>query len=799
MGYAIRRAAVIGSGTMGGGIAALLAGVGIPVLLLDLPAPGTQHGDPPEARNALVRGNLEALARSRPAQFFVPEDADLITPGNLDDDLARLADADWIVEAVVEQLEVKQGLMARIAAVRRPDAIVSTNTSGLSINAIAAGQDTGFRRHFLGTHFFNPPRYLQLLEIIPGAETDPALVEFMTAFGQDVLGKGVVRCKDTPNFIANRVLNVVGAFTVAYAVQHGFTVGEVDALTGPLIGRPKTATFRLLDLVGIDVLAHVSRHLYDAIPDDPARDVLVDSGLTGVLDRLVAEGWLGGKTDQGFYKKVFVDGERQFWELNLETFEYAPPQSVRFESVGRHRKIEETGARLRALIAEDDRAGHFLWALHAFYLTYAARMVGVIADDLLSLDRAARWGFGHELGPFEIWDAIGVAESVQRMAADGYPVPDWVGEMLASGCATFYRRDGRGIVDGVYDPAAKRYRDLPADRRALVIADLKAAGRVVEENAGASLIDMGDGALLVEFHTKANAFDADILAMLRRGLDRLESDFEALVIGNQGQHFSLGANIMLIAMMAQGGQWDELDRVIREGQAIMEALRHAAKPVVTAPFGMALGAGAEVTMACTASVAHAELYIGLVEFGLGLIAAWTGTKEMLRRVINPVMRNAPNADVLPHLQKVFEQIALAKVSESAQQARAMGFLGPADRIVMNRDHQLAEAKHTALALAAGGYRPAPPGKVWAAGRDALAALKLAVWQMVEGGYASEHDAKVAGRLAYVLTGGDLSAPGWVDEQYILDLERDAFLSLAGEPKTQERLWYMLQHNKPLRN
>lgn len=797
MGYAIRRAAVIGSGTMGSGIAALLAGVGIPVLLLDIPAPGTQPGDPPEARNAIVQRSLEALGKSRPAQLFAAEDADLIVPGNVDDDLARLADADWIIEAIVERLEVKQQLMARLAAVRRPDAIVSTNTSGLSINAIAARQEAGFRRHFLGTHFFNPPRYLQLLEIIPGAETDPALVAFMAAFGRDVLGKGVVIGRDTPNFIANRMLNLVGAFTVAYAVQHGFAVGEIDALTGPLIGRPKTATFRLLDLVGIDVLAHVSRNLYEAIPDDPAREVLVDAGLTRVLDRMVAEGWLGGKADQGFYRKVFVDGERQFWELNLETFEYVPPASVRFESVGKHRKIEDTGARIRALIAEEDRAGQFLWALHAFYLTYAAQMAGVIADDLPSLDRAARWGFGHELGPFEIWDAIGVAESVPRMEADGYAVPAWVKEMLAGGGATFYRRDGRGIVTGVYDPVAKRYRDLAPDRQVVVIADLKAAGRIVEENAGASLIDMGDGALLVEFHTKANAFDADILAMLQRGLARLEDDFDALVIGNQGQHFSLGANIMLIAMMAQSGQWDELDRVIREGQAIMEALRHAPRPVVTAPFGMALGAGAEVTMACTACVAHAELYIGLVEFGLGLIAAWTGTKEMLRRVVSPVMRT-PGADVLPHLQQVFEQIALAKVSESAKQARAMGFLSPADRIVMSRDQHLAEAKRTALALAPG-YRPALPGKVWAAGRDALAALKLAVWQMVQSGYASEHDAKVAGKLAYVLTGGDLSAPGWVDEQVILDLEREAFLSLAGEPKTQERLWYMLQYNKPLRN
>jgi 3-hydroxyacyl-CoA dehydrogenase len=798
MSYQIRKAAVIGSGTMGSGIAALLAGVGIPVTLLDIPAPETQPGDPPAQRNAIVHKNFKQMQKSRPAQLFLPADAGLIELGNLEDDLHLLQDADWIIEVVVERLAIKHEVMRKIASVRKADAIVSTNTSGLSIHSIAEEMDEAFQRHFLGTHFFNPPRYLKLLEVIPHANTDPALLDFMTTFSRDVLGKGVVVCKDTPNFIANRFIGIVGSYTMAYAIQHGYTVSEVDNLTGPLIGRPKTATFRLNDLVGNDILAHVSDNLYDLIPDDPEREYLKDAGLSQVVAKLLAEGWLGNKSGQGFYRKTMVEGDRQFWTLNLGTFEYEPPEKVRFESVGKHRKVEPVGERLQALLAEEDRAAQFLWAIHAFYLSYASRMLGEIADDMLSIDNANKWGFNHLLGPFEIWDALGAQETAARMIADGYPVANWVQAMFDTGINSFYRLDQDGVVDGYYDPRAGGYVDVPTDKRVIVIDDLKSHGREIEKNAGASLIDMGDGALLLEFHTKANAIDEDIVKMARKGLERLNTDFDAMVIGNQGQHFSAGANIFLIAMLAQQGQWDDLHRVISEGQRLMQDLRYAPKPVVTAPFGMALGGGAEITMASTRIVAHAELYIGLVEFGVGLIPAWTGTKEMVRRVLGPVMET-PNANVLPHLQKAFEQIALAKVSESAMLARAMGFLGPADRIVLNRDHHLAEAKRAALEQAAAGYQPMKPQKVWAAGRDALAALKLAVWQMVDGGYASEHDGKIADKLAYVLTGGDISAPGWVDEQYFLDLEREIFVSLAGEPKSQERIWHMLQHNKPLRN
>jgi 3-hydroxyacyl-CoA dehydrogenase len=799
MRYLIRKAAVIGSGTMGGGIAALLAGVGVPVILLDIPAKGTAPGDPPDQRNAIVLGNLKALQKSRPAQLFHLDDLDLITPGNLEDDFNLLADADWIVEVIVENLPIKQDLMARLETVRKPSAIVSTNTSGLPINAIAEGRRSDFQQHFLGTHFFNPPRYLKLLEVIPHEKTDPAVLEFIMDYGQNVLGKGVVLCKDTPNFIANRFISLAGTFGINYALDGGYSVEEVDSLTGPLIGRPKTATFRLMDLIGTDIMAHVNQNLYPAIPDDESRDILLHPKSAQMLKTMLDQGWLGNKAKQGFYKRVdLLSGDREFWALNLETFDYAVPQKIRFESVGQHRKIEDTGQRIKAMVNSDDRAGKYLWHLHAFYLTYAARRLGEIADNIPAIDNANKWGFNHELGPFEIWDALGVADTIPRLEADGYAVEDWVKTMVSTGHPTFYRRDENGIVTGVYDRNQGAYVPLEADPRAVVIRDLKASGKRLEGSAGASLVDMGDGVLLLESHSKANAIDDDIIKMGWRALEHLETDYDGLVVGNQGEHFSAGANIFLILMLAQQGEWEKIDAIVRELQNLFQAMRSAPRPVVTAPFGMALGGGAEFLMAGTRAVAHAELYAGLVEIGVGLVAAGTGCKEMLRRRVNPVMRT-PNADVLPPLQAVFEQIALAKVSESAKQARVMGFLTPADRIVLNKDHLLAEAKREVLHLLDGGYEPTPPQKIWAAGRDALAALRMGVYTLHDGGFATDHEALIAYQMAYILCGGDLSEPGWVPEQYILDLERETFVELCREPKTHERMAYMLQNGKPLRN
>ncbi|PJF43953.1 MAG: 3-hydroxyacyl-CoA dehydrogenase [Phototrophicales bacterium] len=799
MAYQIKKAAVIGSGTMGGGIAALLAGVGIPVVLLDIPAPDTTPNDPPAKRNAIVLDNLKKLQKSRPAQFFTASDVERVTTGNIEDDLELLADVDWVIEVIIEKLPIKQDLMAKLESVVKEGTIVTTNTSGLSIAAICEGRSESFKRHFLGTHFFNPPRYLKLLEIIPHPQTDPSLVQFMVDFGTNVLGKGCVICKDTPNFIANRFISIIGSFGINYAIDHGYTVEEVDAITGPLIGHPSTATFRLMDLVGIDVNVYVAQNLYEAIPDDPYRELLKHEGTQRIWDFLMSNKFLGRKTGQGFYKTgKDENGERIFMPLNLQTLEYDMPTKVRFDSVGEARKIEDTGERIKFMINAEDHAGQYLWHLHAMLFSYASQKLGEIADTIVDIDNANKWGFAYELGPFEIWDAVGVADVLPRMEADGYVVPEWVKEMLGSGHPTFYQRDEHGVVVGYYDPTKKGY--VPYDRgpKVMVIADLKAHGKTVDQLAGASLVDLGDGVLLLEFHTKANALDQDIMMMAQKALERLQTDFDGLVITNDGQNFSVGANLMLLVMAAMAGEWAQVNEFIKAGQDVMQALRAAPKPVVTAPFNRALGGGAEITMTGAKVVAHVETYIGLVEFGVGLIPAWTGTKELMRRIINPVMEASPHEDVLPVLQRVFETIATAKVAESAMQARELGFLRPTDRIVMNRDHLLATAKQECINLMPT-YQPTLPGKIWAAGRDAYAALRLGAWSLKEAGYATEYDIFIANKLAYILTGGGLSEPQWVDEQYILDLEREVFMELAQNEKTMARIQHMLERGKPLRN
>lgn len=798
MTYHIRKVGVIGSGTMGSGIATLLAGIGFPVVLLDIPAKDTVPGDPAARRNALVLDNLGKLKKSRIPAIFAPDDLNQITVGNLDDNLDLLGDADWIVEVIVERLDVKQALMSRLDAIRKPGAIISSNTSGLSINAIANGRSEDFRCHFLGTHFFNPPRHLKLLEVIPGQHTDPELVGYMQHFGEKVLGKGVVICKDTPNFIANRFISMCGTFNTAYAIDNGYTVEETDVLTGQVVGHPKSGTFRLSDIVGNDISVHVAQNLYPAIPDDADREILKHAGTARVYGFLLQNNFLGDKTGQGFFKKVEKDGQREFWPLDLNTLEFVPPTKVRFDSVGKVRKIDDTSARIRALINETDRAAQYVWHTHAYYLSYASRMVGEIADDIVSIDNANKWGFAHELGAFEIWDAIGVRDSVARMERDGYTVAPWVQAMLAAGIENFYQRDAAGVVMGYYDPGTAVYVPLRADPNAISIKSLRAAGKEIEKNAGASLLDMGDGVALLEFHTKANAMDDDIFKMMDIALRRLDTDFDALVVGNQGEYFSAGANLFLMAMAIQNQDWATLSAMQKAGQDMAQRLRFFHRPIVFAPFNLAVGGGCEFTMAAPRVVAHAELYIGLVEIGVGVIPGWGGCKEMLRRAVNPVMRT-PNADVLAPMQKVFEQIALAKVSTSAMDARAMGIITNRDTIVMNKDHLLAEAKCAALNLVAGGYTPQPREKIYAAGRDTRAALLVAVDALRWGKYATDHEAKIARKLAHILCGGDLSAPTWVDEDYILELEREAFLSLAGEPKTLERIQHMLLNNKPLRN
>lgn len=806
MSYAIKRVAVIGAGTMGSGIAALVASCGIPVLLLDLPnkelsqedAAKGLTADSPAVRNRLVESLWERQKKISPPAFFTPKAAELVTLGNLEDDFDKLCEAGWIVEAIVEQLEPKRALMAQLEKVRKPDTIVSGNTSGIPIQAIGKDRSEAFRAHFLGTHFFNPPRYLKLVEVIPTQDTSPEVVRFMRDWLAATLGKGVVVAKDRPNFIANRIGAYVGQVRMLYAIEHGYTVEEVDALTGPLIGNPKTATFRLADLVGLDVMAHVLRNTYEAIPEDESRETFK---VPEVITQLIAHKALGNKSGAGFYKKEKGAAGSEYYPLNLQTGEYEPPKHPRFAFYTQVAAIEPLGKRMQTIFSRGrgDRAGEYLINTTLPILAYAARRVPEIADSLLDIDNAMRWGFNSEMGPFEIWDALGVRGTADLMRKKGIDVPAWVNEMLDKGIESFYRRI-EGRVTGVYDPVQGKY--LPVERPVMQLMPKEMHGtrRELRRNDSASLLDLGDGILCLEFHSKANSLDASINEMGYNALKLLERDeWQALVIGNQGKDFSLGANIGMFISVIQSGDYRQIEAATRQLQDLLMAFRYAPKPVITAPFHRVLGGGTEVAMSGARSCAAAETYIGLVEFGIGLIPAGGGCKEMLRRNVSPHI--ADGVDPLPYLQKVFETIAYAKVSESAYQARELGFLDRNDPVVLNEDNLIGAAKQLALDMVALGYTPPrrEETRIYAVGRRGKAAMLTAIAQLLWGRFISEHDALVARKLAHVLCGGDLSAPQWVSEQYILDLEREAFASLMGEPKTQERIVYTLKAGKPLRN
>jgi 3-hydroxyacyl-CoA dehydrogenase len=792
--YTIDRAVVIGSGTMGAAIAAHLANAGVPVTLLDI-VPGDAPAGNKTARNRIVSEGWARCLKAKPANLMSPRLESLVTLGNLEDDFEAVSMAGWILEAVVEDLKIKQALMARIDEARSPMTIISTNTSGIPIRSIAQGRSEGFRRHFLGTHFFNPPRYLKLLEIIPGADTDREVVEAMARFGERQLGKGVVLCKDTPNFIGNRIFFGTATFAVNYILQNGYTVDEVDSLTGPLIGRPKTATFRLADLIGIDVWEHVGRNLGPAIPHDRlGQKYLAAEKPSALLQAMLERKWLGNKTGIGFYKEVRKNGGKEFWPLDLGTLEHIPPTKPRFESVGKARNAAHLQDRLKLMLAEGDKAARLVQALTYQSLQYASSLLPEVADSVKPIDDAVRWGFGHEAGPFELWDMLGVRETASRMKEAGYPPADWVEDMLRDGTESFYtQRDG--VKSSAYDVSRKRYVGEAATAGTVTLRGVK----VVKQNAGASLYDMGDGVACVEFHTKVNALDEDIFSMIETGLDCLAQDFEALVLGNEASDFCAGgANLFMVVMAAQQGMWDTLDTAARRLQDLNMRMRYSPKPVIVAPFGRVLGGGCEIVMHGSRVVAAAETYTGLVELGAGIIPAGGGTKEILRRVVSPAMRTE-NTDVLPWLQRAFMQIGEAKVSSSALKAQEMGILGPADHIVMNSDSLLAEAKREALHMARSGYRPPAPEPIFVAGRDLLGALRVGAFMFNAGGAISEYDRHLAEKLAYVMCGGELTRPQWVSERYILDLEREAFLSLCGEEKTQARMWSLLQTGKPLRN
>jgi 3-hydroxyacyl-CoA dehydrogenase len=799
----IHRVVVIGAGTMGASIAAHLANAGISVTLLDIVPDKLSPEEELKGlrledrvvRNRIVQQGLERALKSRPASFFTTDHASRVSIGNLEDDFQIISKADWIIEAIIEDLGIKRKLMVRVDKARSPESIISTNTSGIPVGSIAEGLSESFRQHFLGTHFFNPPRYLKLLEVIPTQDTIPEVVETISHFGEYRLGKGIVLCKDTPNFIANRLAFGSAPFALDYILENNYTVEEVDAITGPVIGRPKTATFRLIDLVGIDVWDHVGRNLTPSIPhDEHALKYLNSERVISLIHTMVDKNWLGNKSKQGFYKEVRQpDGTREFWALDLQTLEYKAPVKPRFPSIGTTKDIADLGERLKLMLSAEDRAGQLVRATTYQSLAYASERIPEVADTPLPIDNAMRWGFGHEAGPFETWDKLGVAQTVEAMEAAGFPPAPWVKQMIKSGKNSFYQYEGDRKT-GVYNPLKGGYTSIDRVPSMIVLKEQP----IIYQNASASLIDLGDGVVCVEFHTKMNILDDDIFNLIQEALDRTDTEFQGLVIGNEAENFSAGANLGLILMAAQSGMWDQLDAGVIKLQSINLRIRHFPKPVVIAPAGIALGGGAEAMMHAGRIVAASELYTGLVEVGMGLIPAGGGTKEMLRRILNPPMRTQ-NAEALPFIQRIFEQVGLAKVSTSAEEARQMAILSPADRVIMNRDHLLAEAKRETVYMATNGYQPPLPEKIYAGGRDVFAAMRVGIYMMKEGKYITEYDSHIGEKLAYVMTGGELSRPTWVDEQYILDLEREAFISLCGEEKTRERIWSYFQTGKPVRN
>ncbi len=811
---------------MGARIAAHMANAGVPCCLLDIvPSELTaeekakgltlQH---PDVRNRIVRAGLEAARKARPAALFTPDRARLITTGNFEDNMAWCAEVDWIIEAVAENLEIKRRLLERVDSHRRPGALVTTNTSGLPIRLVAEGRSDDFQQHWAGTHFFNPPRYMKLVELVPGPKTRPEVLAALGDFCDRQLGKGVVVAKDTPNFIANRIGTFSMLNVLRLMAELGMTVEEVDACTGPAVGWPKSATFRTADIVGLDVLVSVVRNIYENVPGDASREIY---RVPPLVEEMVKRGWLGDKTGRGFYQRVKKAGESEILTLDWQKMEYRPRQKAKFASIEMGKTIDDTRERLRALLAPvfsgqgADNGAQFLWGSLSEMCLYAARRVPEIADTLVEVDRAMRWGFAWELGPFELWDAVGVEVMAKQLERAGKPLPELVTRLLASGKKSFYQT-AQGQVS-YFDLASAGYQPVAEPEGVIVLKSLKERSKLVEKNSGASLVDLGDGVLCCEFHTKMNAIGGDIAAMLHAGLKRLRSGFDAMVIANQATHFSAGANLVLLLVAAQEQEWDDIHMAVRQFQNVNLALKYAPRPVVAAPQGMALGGGCEICLHATRVLAAAEAYIGLVETGVGLIPAGGGTKEMLIRAneragVAPGFSPAQfspesDLDLFHALKPVFENIAMAKVSTSGEEARELGYLRRADLMAMNRDRQVADAKETALALVRSGYRPlaASPAEgaantqIRVLGEQFLAGAKLAIHMMLRGEYASEYDAVVARKLANVLAGGALSAPQFVNEQYILDLEREAFVGLCGERKTQERIAHTLKTGKPLRN
>lgn len=797
----IKKAAVLGAGVMGATIAAHLANVGIPSIMLDIvPNKLTEEEEKkgltlqhPSVRNRFAATGKQNLLRARPAALAIPEFASLIEVGNFEDHLFRLPEVDWIIEVVVENLKIKQDLFKKVAAGRKPGTIVSSNTSGIPIKSICQGMDLEFKQYFLGTHFFNPPRYMKLLEIIPLPETLPEVVKFMADFGERVLGKGIVYAKDTPNFIANRV----GIFGMLYLIktmaEGGYTIEEVDAITGPAMGRPKSASFRTADLVGLDTFAHVAQNLFENAPKDEMREIFQ---IPDFVQKMLENKWLGDKTGQGFYKRVKTAAGKETLALDYKTMEYHPSQKIKYSSLDAAKAASGAGNKIKALVDAEDRAGQFAWKVVSESLLYTAQRIPEITNDIFNVDNALKWGFNWELGPFETWDAIGVEESVARMKKEGRLIPSLVESLLAKKKKTFYlKKDGRLSF---FDLKSGRYKKVEEKPEIILLSSLKERKQLVKSNPGASLIDMGDGVACLEFHTYMNAIGQEIIEMIHESLRIVEKDFGGMVVGNHSQNFSVGANLLMLVGEIVKSNWAGIEAAVKGFQDATLAMKYFEKPIVAAPHGMALGGGCEVCLASHRIRAGLETYMGQVEIGVGLLPGAGGNKEVYLRCIEGIP-DGVTPDLLPFLRKAFENIAMAKVSTSAEEARKLGFLRPTDKVTANVDHLLYDAKQTILAMVQEGFKPLRPKLIPVAGDGGRAAIKYMVNTMRQGGYISEYDEFIAGKLAYILTGGDVLSGALVTEQHMLDLERQAFLSLCGEKKTQERISHMLKTNKPLRN
>jgi len=793
---------------MGARIAAHIANAGVPCYLFDIVPP---DADGP-ARNQLAIAGLEAARKSKPAAFFEPSLARLVTLGNLEDDLKKLADVDWIIEAVVENLDIKRALLKKIEAVRKPGTIITTNTSGLPVAKISEGFSDEFRRFWFGTHFFNPPRYMRLLELIPTPESDPAAMDAIANFADVHLGKGIVRAKDTPNFIGNRI----GTFSVLNVMRlmqdMDLSIEDVDALTGTALGWPKSATFRTIDLVGLDILSHVVSNMSSHVRDERS-----ELGLPDFFKQMLQRKWLGDKTKGGFYKKAKAKDGKEDERLGLDwkTLDYRPRQKAKFPALEMAKNVEETGARVRMLLGmngggpqKGDKAGQFLWTALSELWTYCANRVPEISDSVVEIDRAMKLGFNWEMGPFELWDEAGVEGTVTRMKKESKPVAANAEKLLASGKRSWYS-DASNTASGrtYFDLGSSDYKPVQVPPGVWWVEVAKKSRGEVKKNSGASLVDLGDGVGCIEFHSKMNSLGADIIQLVTQSLKPggPGDNFDAFVITNDAQNFSVGANLMLLLMAVQEEEWDDVDLVIRQFQNMTQAIKFSQKPVVVAPFGLTLGGGTEMSLHAAARQPHAELYTGLVEVGVGLLPGGGGCKEMLLRAVDSAAAirkdgRGESVELMEAMKKTFETIATAKVATSAYEARGLGFLSDADRITMNRERVLSDAKARALELAQTGYQPpAPRTDIPAPGESILAALKMGVHLMRQGEFISDHEVKIGAKVAEVLCAGNLTPGTPVSEQYILDLEREAFKSLCGERKTQERIQYTLKTGKTLRN